>query len=260
MLPPVGWPAVAIAFINLVQRVVFDKHAWWRMVVGLMLLAATAVVGLLVLGVHAPPLSHPVQPAVTATSLASSAASRARPSPSPKPVATPWLPSSRPVPRPASSAVAAVAQARHGAGRPGGYRARPPRQRSPSTEPTLSCPLRLRGHHRSGWRVRPSPVGAVKLVVPPPPPTPPAKATSGVGITDTHSWARRDRIDTTGRPTRTPPTQTRILMWVQGHSYVFEASQLSGRRDSNPRPSVPQTDTLNQAALRPVMSRLRSAT
>ena len=72
MFPPIGWPAVAVALIFLISRIIWSRAAWWRFVVGIVVFAIVAVAGLRVLGVHEsalprtmPTVSAPAVPAAT---------------------------------------------------------------------------------------------------------------------------------------------------------------------------------------------------
>jgi hypothetical protein len=75
VFPYDGWPAVAIAFIVLVGRVIWSRTAWWRLVFGLVVLVVVVVAGLLVLGVHEPFALRTAVPVTTSSPRPSAAPS-----------------------------------------------------------------------------------------------------------------------------------------------------------------------------------------
>jgi hypothetical protein len=80
LLPPLGWPAAAVALIFLISRIIWNRAAWWRFVVGIVVLAIVTVAGLRVLGVHESALPRMAVPTVSATAVPATAHAQ-RPSP-----------------------------------------------------------------------------------------------------------------------------------------------------------------------------------
>jgi hypothetical protein len=42
VFPPIGWPAVAVALIFLLSRIIWSRAAWWRFVAGVVALVIVA--------------------------------------------------------------------------------------------------------------------------------------------------------------------------------------------------------------------------
>jgi hypothetical protein len=81
---PIGWPAVAVALMFLILRVIWSRAAWRRFLSGIVVPAIVA--GLRVLGVHELAVRRTAVPTVSRTAVP--AATRA-PRPSPAQAATP---------------------------------------------------------------------------------------------------------------------------------------------------------------------------
>lgn len=69
MILPIGWPAVAVALMFLILRIIWSRAAWWRFLSGIVMPAIVAVAGLRVLGVHELAVRRTAVPTVSRTAV-----------------------------------------------------------------------------------------------------------------------------------------------------------------------------------------------